>query len=104
LRSRDAGDLRRAAGGADDLDPTLSAHTPHRAAYRGLEVLATHLEARRALLFERFLALWDKLERQGFRRRLERAIQERSTPDPAPPDAEDRPAETADALRRAIAL
>lgn len=84
LRARDAGELRRAAG------------------YRGLEVLATHLEARRALLFERFLALWRKLEHQGFRRKLERAIGERSSPEPAPPNGHDGQARSTDALRRAI--
>jgi CHAD domain-containing protein len=112
LRARDAGELRRAAGEAEDLDPSLSAHTPHRAAYRGLEVLATHLQARRALLFERFLALWDKLERQGFRRKLERAIRERSAPEPPqangrrgqPPGGGLRGGDGAapDALRRAV--
>ena len=103
LRARDAADLRRVAGDADDLDPALSAQTPHRDAYGGLEVLATHLQARRSLLFERFLALWEKLERQGFRRKLEAAIEQRSWPEPVPaPDGNGR-SEHADALRSAVA-
>ena len=103
LRARDAADLRRVAGDADDLDPALSAQTPHRHAYGGLEVLATHLQARRSLLFERFLALWEKLERQGFRRKLEAAIEQRSWPEPVPaPDGNGR-SEHADALRSAVA-
>jgi hypothetical protein len=43
--------------------------------------MAIYLEARRGLLFERFLELWQSLERDGFRARLEYAISER----PAPP-------------------
>jgi hypothetical protein len=102
LRARDAADLRRAAGDADDLDPSLAGGTPHRGAYRGLEVLAAHLQARRALLFERFLALWEKLESQGFRRKLVEAIEQRSSPDPVPsPDGNGR-SEHADALRSAV--
>ena len=103
LRARDAAELRRVAGDADDLDPALSAQTPHRAAYGGLDVLAAHLQARRSLLFERFLALWEKLDSQGFRRKLEEAIEQRSWPEPVPsPDGNGR-SEHADALRSAVA-
>jgi CHAD domain-containing protein len=80
LRAHDATEVRRQAGGAEDLDPQISGRAPNRAAYRGLEVLAVHLQARRALLFERFLALWEKLERSGFRRRLEAALAQRAAP------------------------
>jgi len=79
LRAHDAADLRRAAGDADELDMALAARAPHRAEYRGLEVLAAHLEARRRLLFERFLELWARLEESGFRSKLEAAIRERRT-------------------------
>jgi hypothetical protein len=107
LRAHDAANLRRVAGDADDLDPALSSHAPYRFAYRGLDVLATHLEARRALLFERFLALWAKLERQGFRTRLEEAITERAAPGKdavkEEPAAESSPPGNDDALSRAIA-
>jgi hypothetical protein len=45
--------------------------------------LCIYVEARRGLLFERFLELWRDLEREGFRARLEYAISER--PDPPTP-------------------
>ena len=50
---------------------------PHAAAWRGLDTLSIYVEARRGLLFERFLELWRELEREGFRARLEYAIGER---------------------------
>jgi hypothetical protein len=78
LRAADAAELRRMAGDADDLDPSLAARAPHRRAYRGLETLIVHLEARRELLFARFLERWRDLQRQGFRARLEHALGERS--------------------------
>lgn len=74
LRSEDAEAVRELAGEAADLDAALSARAPHRTAYRGLEVLAVHLQARRALLFDRFTELWEEIERIGVWRRLERAI------------------------------
>ena len=77
LRAADAAELRRLAGDADDLAPTLAARAPHRRAYRGLETLIVHLEARRDLLFERFLERWRSLQRRGFRARLEHALGER---------------------------
>jgi hypothetical protein len=42
--------------------------------------MAIYLQARRGLLFERFLELWQSLERDGFRARLEYAITERPAP------------------------
>ena len=45
-----------------ELDPALVAEAPHRTAYRGLEVLAVNVEARRGMLFERFVELWGELE------------------------------------------
>jgi CHAD domain-containing protein len=50
------------AGGAQDLEARLVREAPNRAAYRGLELLAVHLRARRALLFERFRDLWQTSE------------------------------------------
>jgi hypothetical protein len=41
-------------------------------------VLAVWLEARRTLLFERFLDRWKTLQRQAFRERLERALDDRA--------------------------
>jgi hypothetical protein len=77
LRAADAAELQRMAGDADDLDPSLAARAPHRRAYRGLETLIVHLQARRELLFARFLERWRALQRSGFRGRLEHALSER---------------------------
>ncbi len=65
------------AGGAPDLDPALASGAPHAAARRGLVTLSVHLHARRELLFERFLTLWERTERDDFRGRLLAAIDER---------------------------
>lgn len=74
LRAEDAEAIRaRATGG--DLDPALVADAPHRAEYRGLELLAVHVEARRGLLFERFVELWGELEQERTWAQLERAIE-----------------------------
>jgi hypothetical protein len=80
LRAADALEARARAGAARDLDPKLASGTPHATAWRGLEALAIYLEARRGLLYERFLELWKSLERDGFRARLEYAITERPAP------------------------
>jgi hypothetical protein len=80
LRARDAAELNARAQDDDDLDPGLAAQAPNRVAYRGLEVLAVHLQARRALLFDRFLRRWAKLRREGLRKRLLAAIAERPSP------------------------
>jgi CHAD domain-containing protein len=53
---------------------------PHRDAYAGLVALCAELLARRGREFAAFLELWQDLERQGFRARLEAAICERSEP------------------------
>jgi CHAD domain-containing protein len=71
------------AGAADDLDPRLLRHAPHRRDYAGLAALAVHLRARRQLLFQRFLELWNDYERKGFRARLEYAVTERTAEPPA---------------------
>jgi hypothetical protein len=77
LRAADALEARARAGDAPDLDPTLASGTPHAEAWRGLETLCIYVEARRGLLFERFLELWRDLEREAFRARLLYAISER---------------------------
>jgi len=77
LRRHDAAALRAAAGDAQDLDPALAACAPHRGAHRGLGVLAAHLEARRGLLFERFLESWARLDQRDLRGRLDQAVAER---------------------------
>jgi CHAD domain len=88
LRAADALEARARAGDAPDLDPTLASGTPHAEAWRGLETLAIYLEARRGLLFERFLDLWRSLERDGFRARLQYAIAERPIPAVTPASPE----------------
>jgi hypothetical protein len=86
LRAADALEARARAGDAPDLDPTLASGTPHAPAWRGLETLGIYVQARRGLLFERFLEMWRELEREGFRARLEYAITERpETPAPLSP-------------------
>jgi hypothetical protein len=86
LRAADALEARARAGDAPDLDPTLASGTPHAPAWRGLETLCIYVQARRGLLFERFLEMWRELEREGFRARLEYAITERpETPTPLSP-------------------
>ena len=86
LRAADALEARARAADAPDLDPTLASGTPHAEAWRGLETLCIYVEARRGLLFERFLELWRELEREGFRARLRYAIGERpEAPTPLSP-------------------
>jgi CHAD domain len=74
LQRGDARAVREKAGTAPDLDPRLAARAPHRTAYRGLDVLAVYLEARRAVLEDRFIAFWHRQEQTGTWVRLERAI------------------------------
>jgi CHAD domain-containing protein len=74
LQSQDAEAVRSKAGNTPDLDPRLAAQAPHRTAYRGLDVLAVYLRARRELLFDRFVAFWERQEETGTWLRLERAV------------------------------
>lgn len=78
LLVHDAAALKQRAGAAEDLDPGLVRMAPNRASYAGLAALGVHLQARRDLLFDRFLALWADYERRGYRARLEYAVFERS--------------------------
>jgi CHAD domain len=75
LRHADAEAVRARAGDAPDLDPRLSARAPHRTSYRGLEMLAVHVEARRKVLFDRFCELWAEQQRAGTWERLETAVE-----------------------------
>lgn len=84
LRTRDAEALLAAAGDEDDIAPELVAEAPSADRYRGLELLAAYLEARRARLFARFVEQWSELKREGFGARLEYAVSERPEPDFAP--------------------
>jgi len=72
-RARDAGAIHARAAGAPDLDPVLAARAPGRTSYRGLELLAVYLQARRAVLFDRFVEFWREQERLGTWERLDRA-------------------------------
>lgn len=58
VRAEDVRAILVSADGDRDLDPALVGKAPNGGAYRGLELLAVHLRARRALLFERFRDLW----------------------------------------------
>jgi hypothetical protein len=69
--------LRSAEDGARDLTPELAAGLPHAAEHRGLATLQVYVLARRDLLYGRFLLLWQELEREGFRARLDYALAER---------------------------
>jgi hypothetical protein len=74
LQQRDATHVRARAARAPDLDPRLAARAPHRTAYRGLDVLAVYLEARRELLEDRFADFWRRQEQTGTWLRLHRAV------------------------------
>ena len=81
LRAADARMARmRAPANAGDLDPRYATRTSNARAWRGLETLAVYLRARRELLYERFLDMWVRLERDGFRARLLYAAGERPAP------------------------
>ena len=73
LQAEDAAFVRGKAGNSPDLDPRIAAQAPHRTAYRGLDVLAVYLLARRELLFDRFVAFWKRQEETGTWLRLERS-------------------------------
>jgi hypothetical protein len=75
LQQRDAVTVRARAGSAPDLDPRLAARAPHRTAYRGLDVLAVYLEARRELLESRFADFWGRQEQTGTWTRLQRVVE-----------------------------
>jgi hypothetical protein len=79
LRAEDAAAVRAKAGPAANLDPRLVSRARHRTAYRGLDVLTVYLQARRDLLFERFLGFWQEQEEAGTWDRLERAVMRRLT-------------------------
>jgi CHAD domain len=77
LRAADAAAVRERAAGASSLDPRLATRARHRTAYRGLDVLAVYVHARRALVFDRFHAFWAEQEEVATWERLERAVTRR---------------------------
>lgn len=93
LREADADALRRAAGRAGDLDPSLAREAPNRTAHRGVATLIAYTSARRALLFRRFVRYWGGLERQAFGERLLAGLQ---PPRPEVSAAERAPASPGD--------
>ena len=74
LQRADAEVVRGKAGETPDLDPRLAAQAPSRTTYRGLDVLGVYLRARRELLFDRFVAYWQRQEETGTWVRLERSV------------------------------
>lgn len=75
LRADDTRAIRERAGEATALDPALAAAAPHRATYRGLEVLSASVAARRELLAARFAELWAEVEERDVWERLDQAVQ-----------------------------
>ena len=75
LQAADARAVLVRAEGAEDLEAKLVRESPNRGSYRGLELLAVHLKARRALLFERFRDLWRSQARNGTWAALEQAAE-----------------------------
>ena len=75
LRAEDARAIRERAGDAANLEPDLLAGARHRTAYRGLEVLAVYVQARRQLHFDRFLAFWAEQERAATWEQLDRTVE-----------------------------
>ena len=76
LRAEDSAAVRAAATDADELEPAAARSTPNRTRYRGLESLHAYLQARRSVLYARFLREWAELEERDFRGRLERDLVE----------------------------
>jgi CHAD domain-containing protein len=75
LRTEDAAAVRgRTSTRSNELDPSLARQAPHRTHYRGLETLYVYTQARREVLFARFLREWRRLQREGFRDRVEEAV------------------------------
>jgi hypothetical protein len=72
-----AAELVRRAGDAADLDPALASGLPHSEDWAGLAALEHYLAVRRGLLYDRFITVWQDIERSAMRARLEYAIAER---------------------------
>lgn len=74
MRAEDSAAVRAAAGDVEDLDPSTAREAPNRTRHRGLEVLHAYVQARRDVLFARFLRKWARLEERDFRGSLERGL------------------------------
>lgn len=87
LEGEAAAELKSLAAGSADLDPALVSSLQPSGEERGLVTLATYLRARRELLYDQFVAMWNDIERDGLRARLKFALSERpvnSPPQPVP--------------------
>ena len=74
LQVEDARAVLLRVDGARDLAAHKVREAPNRGRYRGLALLAVHLRARRALLFERFREFWQGEASKGTWAALERAL------------------------------
>jgi len=77
LRRADVAAVREAQPArvrAKDLKPSAVRDAPHRNRYRGVESLIVYLQARREVLYDHFRAEWARLERNGFRDKMERGL------------------------------
>ena len=89
LRLADAAAVRQAAGArAADLDPASARAAPHRLHYRGLEALLSYLNARRDVLYARFLREWARLDQGTFREDLLAAVEPAHSGGAPGPDAQ----------------
>ncbi len=102
LRADDARAIRELAGATTALDPALAAAAPHRATYRGLEVLSASVAARRDLLAARFAELWAELEEREVWERLDRAVERSVGQARERREAEGRARKAARRLERAV--
>ena len=73
LLSQDASALAELAEGDAERVPGLVERAPNAVSYRGLATLAAAVQARRELLYARFIERWDGLLAEGFRVRLTEA-------------------------------
>jgi hypothetical protein len=75
MRTEDAAAVRaRADAEAKDLDPELVRDAPHRSHYRGLETLDVYTQARREVLYARFLREWRRLEQDDYKSQTLEAV------------------------------
>ena len=74
LSTADARALVLRSASAEDMEEAMVRDAPNRDAYRGLELLRVHLQARRALLFERFRRHWQAEVSKGTWAALEGAL------------------------------
>jgi hypothetical protein len=101
LRADDVRDVLLRAGEAKDLNPELVTAAPNRDAYRGIELLAVDLSARRALLFERFRDYWQAEASRGTWAALERAAR-KALEGPSDGDEDGVPPKPAQRLKAAL--